>query len=170
MDVITAKAPWLHQTAGLLGFIADQPRLDGARCREHVATFDAAIVGKKLTPDAQELARQVCLACPALDACRRWCDSLSPWERHDLRVAGGEVWPKPEGRRPEQRRIDHGWKPEPVDTTGQDQSGQTNSTDQAQRDRPAKTARQRADESRQRIAARRAARRLGRQTTLGAVS
>ena len=77
----------------LLLELADVPVLRGAACREHVATFDAAIGDGQGMPSpgvrqARDLARDICACCPVLDECREWVETTMQSRRPAGVVAG----------------------------------------------------------------------------------
>lgn len=89
--------------ADLLAELAVAPRLDGALCRGHSELFDPAERGDDTSDTAERLAYavRVCRHCPALDACRRWFDSL-PLRQRPRGVTAGFINGKEPQRMTEQ--------------------------------------------------------------------
>lgn len=67
----------------LMAALGGIPRLPGARCRARHDMFD-----QYDDPGIVEAAIAICHSCPALPACKTWCDSLPPRQRPAGVVAG----------------------------------------------------------------------------------
>lgn len=84
----------------LLDAISGVPALPGARCRGRHHLFDPRGDNEPVETAEQRhaLAVDLCAGCPALPACKTWCDSLSPTRRPPGVTAGRLNEPRPAGR------------------------------------------------------------------------
>ena len=70
--------------AELLADLAHTPQLPGAACRGRWELFDTAATrgsGPVTMHQARSQALEICMGCPALDACRHWLNHLPPEQR-----------------------------------------------------------------------------------------
>jgi hypothetical protein len=87
----------------LLADLAHTPHLPGARCRDEPQLFDKTIGGTAPRAEVLQARRDalaICRACPCLQACNAWVDTLPPWYRPRAVVAGRlHAWrdPPPDG-------------------------------------------------------------------------
>lgn len=67
--------------AAFLDDLAHTPHLPGAKCRQNPALFDNTIPNVASRPVACQARREavkICQACPALQACAAWLDTIPP--------------------------------------------------------------------------------------------
>lgn len=89
--------PWVELLSAVL---RRAPRLPKALCRRQPNLFDADDPDPIERENQQREAMRLCNACPQLEECRAWVDSL-PKSSRPHGVVAGRVWPpppKPAGR------------------------------------------------------------------------
>lgn len=72
----------------LVAILTGVPRLPEAACRRQPHLFDADCADLVEAENREREALRLCRACPELEACQRWVDSLPPRQRPCGVVAG----------------------------------------------------------------------------------